>query len=508
MNAQDAYDELVRRMREQALLSSCEEVLAWDELTYMPPGGLAHRAEQQALLAGLNHERATDPRLGELLAALDGSDLVRDPESAAALVLRDMRWAHGRMTRLPRSLVEESARVTSVAEQEWATARRKNDFGHFQPWLARVVRLKRQEAECYGYNETPYDALLEDYEYGVRTTDLVRLFEALRRELVPLVAAVAEEGRPRHVDVLHRDYPVERQRDLAAAAAEALGYDLRRGRIDDSVHPFSSFIGPGDCRITARYRRRDFTEGFFCVLHETGHALYDQGLPAEHFGTPLGVAASVGVHESQARLWENTVGRCRPFWQHFFPLARRAFPEALGDVDLDTFYRAVNHVEPGVNRVRADECTYNLHILVRFELETALLSGSLAAADLPAAWAEAYRRYLGVTPADDAEGCLQDGHWGAGLIGYFPTYAVGNVYAARLFARAAGDLGDPGPAFARGDFRELLDWLRRHVHGQGQRYTGPDLMKRLTGAALDPGPLLASLRDRQRELGAAGKMLP
>jgi carboxypeptidase Taq len=507
MRAEEAYNELVRRTREQRLLSSCSELLGWDELTCMPPAGVAHRASQMALLAGLSHQKATDPRLGDLLAAVEGSALVADPESVASVNVRELRRAYDRLVRLPRSLVEEEARLTSVAQQQWSAARDADDFQPFRPWLEKVIVLKREQAECLGYEDTPYDALLEDYEPGLRYRDLVPLFEALRRELVPLASlaslasAVAAGFQPADAPAkLHRRFPVERQRLFGAEVAAALGFDFHGGRLDTSVHPFSTLVGPGDCRITTRYNDRNFSESFFSILHETGHALYDQGLPAEHHGTPMGEPVSLGVHESQARLWENTVGRSRSFWLHFFPSAQRAFPGVLDDVDAEDFYRAVSQVAAGPNRIRADEVTYNLHILIRFELEVALVQGDLSTADVPAAWGESYRRHLGVTPASDAEGCLQDGHWGAGLVGYFPTYTLGNIFAGQLFDRAEEELGDLSGQFARGEFGGLLGWLREKVHRQGQRYRAPRLMERVTGAALDHRPLVRRLREKYREL--------
>ncbi len=499
MRAQAAYDELVRRAREEALLASCAALLGWDEETYMPRAGAAHRAAQLALLAGLEHARAVDPRVGELLAEVEGSDLAADPLAPAAVNMREWRRLYARAVRLPRSLVEETARVTTLAQQEWAAARRAADFEPFRPWLERILHLKRCEAESLG-GPSLYDALLEEYEPGITTAQVAELLDALRRELVPLLRAIAGSRRRPDVGLLCREYPVEQQRSFGTAAAAALGFDFRRGRLDDAIHPFCAGIGPADCRLTARYREQDFREGFFTILHEAGHGLYEQGLDPAHWGTPMGEAASLGLHESQSRLYENLVGRSRAFWQHFFPLARRAFPAALADVGLDDFHRAVGAVRPSLVRVQADEVTYNLHILVRFELERALLSGDLPAADLPAAWSEASRRYLGLLPADDAEGCLQDGHWASGLVGYFPTYTLGNVFAAQLFARADADLGGLERAFSRGDFGGLLGWLRERVHGQGQRYPSGRLVEHATGSPPDPGPLVRSLRVRYGEL--------
>jgi carboxypeptidase Taq len=435
----------------------------------LPRGGVGYRAEQMALLAGLLHDRATDPRLGELLDELEGSELVRDPEAPPAVNVRQLRREYERRTRLPRSLVEEVARLTSVAQQEWAVARQN-------------------------------DALLDEYEPGAKSRDIALLFDGLRRELVPLVAAVQGSPRKAHVAVLRREYPLDRQRIFGEAVAAAVGFDFRRGRLDTSVHPFCSGVGPDDCRITTRYALHHFSDAFFSILHEVGHGLYEQGLDPAYHGTPLGEAASLGLHESQARLWENTVGRSRPFWEHFFPRARQVFHEALGDVTADEFYRAVNHVEPSFNRVQADEVTYNLHILIRFELEQALVSGDLPAADLPGAWNQAYRHYLGVTPPNDTEGCLQDGHWGSGLIGYFPTYTLGNLFAAQLYERAGADLGDLDRQVACGELGGLLGWLREKVHRQGLRYSSARLIEQATGAPPDPRPLVQALRGKYGEL--------
>jgi carboxypeptidase Taq len=495
MRAQQAYDELVRRAREDALLDSCAALLGWDEETYMPRGGAEHRAAQLALLAGLSHERATDPMLDELLSAVDGSELVRDPLAPAAVNVRQWRRLYDRERRLPRGLVEELARITTLAQQQWAAARRAADFKAFRPWLEKVVSLKRREAEALG-GPSLYDALLEEYEPGITGREVANLLEELRRRLRPLVEALRDAGPRPEEAVLRCTFPVELQKAFGAAAAAAVGFDFGRGRLDVAVHPFCASVGPDDCRLTWRHDENDFSEGFFTILHEAGHGLYEQGLDGAHRGTPMGEAASLGLHESQSRLWENLVGRSRPFWEHFFPLARRSFPSALADVTLDEFHRAVNAVRPSLIRVRADEVTYDLHILIRFELEQALLSGDLPVADLPAAWSEAYRKHLGVVPPDDARGCLQDGHWAAGMIGYFPTYTLGNVFAAQLLARAAADLGDLDRAFARGDFTGLLGWLREHIHRHGQRWPAAALVEHVTGARPHPGPLVESLCSR------------
>jgi carboxypeptidase Taq len=500
MRAQTAYDELVRRARERALLASCTALLAWDEETYMPRGGAAHRAEQMAHLAGLEHDRSTHRRLGERLAAVEGSDVTADPFSDAAVNIREWRRQYDRQTRLPRRLVKEAARVTSLAQVEWAAARRHADFARFRPWLERVVTLKRREAEALGYDAEPYDALLEDYEPGMTADELDRLFGVLSGELTTLAGRLAEAPRRPEVGMLRGEYPIDRQRSFCTAAAAAVGFDFERGRLDDTTHPFFSTVGPGDCRITTRYAPHDFSDGLFSTLHEVGHGLYEQGLDAAAYGLPVGEAPSLGVHESQARLWENAVGRSRAFWGHFLPLARQAFPEALAGVSLEEFDFAVNAVAPSLIRVGADEVTYDLHVLARFGLERALISGDLPPADVPEAWAESHRRLLGVAPRNDAEGCLQDGHWAAGLFGYFPTYTLGNVIAAQLAERAEAEIGGLAGAFARGDFSGLLGWLRERVYRHGGRFPAARLVEHATGAPPNPGPLVSYLRRKYEGL--------
>jgi carboxypeptidase Taq len=495
LNAESAYADLLRRTREVRLLDSCAGVLGWDERTYMPRAGAELRGDQMALLARLSHEMATDPAVGELLAAVEGSELVRS-DGAAAANARELRRNYDRAVKLPKALVEELARVTSQAQGVWQEARSANDFPKFLPWLERLVTLKRQEAEAVGYQGHPYNALLDAYEPGATAEEITRVFADLAAELVPLVAAVAESSRKPDTAVLHRDYPIERQRQFSQAAARAIGFSFEAGRLDETTHPFCSGIGPGDCRLTTRYNPSFFNEAFFGTLHEAGHGLYEQGLPREAFGSPLGEAASLGVHESQSRLWENQVGRGRPFWDHFFPLAQEAFPAALKGATLDEFLFAVNDVRPSFIRVEADEATYNLHIILRFELEQALLTGDLKPADVPGAWNERFQRMLGLDVPDDRRGCLQDIHWSMGGLGYFPTYTLGNLLAAQFMAQARADLPGLDDDFRRGEFGRLLGWLRENIHRHGQRYRPSQLCERITGKPLSHRPLVAYLREK------------
>jgi carboxypeptidase Taq len=500
LRADQAYDELLRRMREETLLTTVEALLDWDEETYMPAGGVEHRSEQLALVAGLLHERGTDPRLGELLAAVEQSDLAADPGSPAAVNVRELRREYDRFVRLPRTLVQDVARTTALAQKAWAAARAAADFERFRPWLERIVALKRAEAECVGYAEEPYDALLEDFEPGLRSSVVGRLFGALRRELVPLADRIAGARRQPDPAVLRRHFPRDRQRRFGETVASAVGFDFERGRVDLGVHPSCSGMGPGDCRITVRFGDRDFAGGVLTILHEVGHGLYEQGLDPDHYGTPIGDVASVGMDESQARFWENRIGRDRRFWDYFYPRARELFPESLGDVQADEFHFAINRVAPSLIRVHADEVTYNLHVMIRFDLERALVSGSLAVADVPDAWNAAYRQMLGVVPRTDADGCLQDGHWADGMIGYFPTYTLGDVFAAQLFAGAELELGSLGEQFARGEFDATRRWLERRVHRQGGRHPSARLIEVVTGSPPDHRPLVHALKAKYEAL--------
>ncbi|QOV89598.1 carboxypeptidase M32 [Humisphaera borealis] len=495
-----AYLELVKELREIAVIGSIASVLSWDEQTYMPPGATDHRANQASLMARISHERFTSPRLGELIAAVEQSPLVADPQGDIAANIRETRRDYDRSTKLPASLVEEMSRVEVLSQQAWSDARKKSDYAEFRPWLDKVLHLKRQECQCVGFKDDPYDALLDQYEPGETATSVRATFEALRGPLVDLVGKIVGSGRVAPLEILQRNYPAAAQEKFAREAARAVGFNFNEGRLDTSVHPFCTHLGPGDVRMTTRYDEAYFADAFFGVLHETGHALYNQGLPKDQYGLPRGDDVSLGIHESQSRMWENLVGRSRAFWKHFMPQARAAFPQALAGVTEDAWYFAINDVRPSLIRTESDETTYNLHVLLRFELERALLRNDLSTNDLPGAWNERMEKYLGIEPPDDARGCLQDIHWSGGAIGYFPTYTLGNLYAAQFFEQARKDVGDLEGQFARGDFAPLLGWLREKIHSQGMKYTPRQLVMRITGQDLAPTALLAHLRRKAGEL--------
>jgi carboxypeptidase Taq len=490
------YDRLIAHAREVALLKSTQSLLEWDERTKLPPAGGEYRAEQVSYLAGLVHRKTTEPAVGEYLAELIESPLAADRHSDTGAVIHNLKRDYEKKTKLPQALVEELARLSVIGQQVWADARKANDFARFRPILEKTIELKKQEAAAIGYDDVPYDALLDDFEPGAKTAEVRQVLAGLREQLVPLIAEIVESGRHPNMDVLHRHCATAAQDAFGLKVVAAIGFDLDAGRLDVTNHPFCSTSGPRDVRLTTRYFEDFFPSALFSTMHEAGHGIYEQGLQADEYGLPTGDAVSLGIHESQSRMWENLVGRSRPFWEHFFPEMQRAFPTAFGNVPLDEFYFAVNDVRPSLIRVEADEATYNLHVLVRFELEQALLLDELRVADLPAAWNEKYRQYLGIESPTDADGVLQDVHWGAGLFGYFPTYSLGNLYSAQLFEAAERDLGSLDDMFRRGEFMPLRDWLRTNVHELGRRYAPEELVRRVTGEGISHVPLMRYLRGK------------
>ncbi|MBT5019536.1 MAG: carboxypeptidase M32 [Planctomicrobium sp.] len=491
------YENLVTELKELALLRSCGAVLGWDEQTNLPPHGAEHRANQLAMISGLSHERGTSSELGEMLNELSDPSTVGGEETVAFANVRDARRAYDRTVKLPKKLVEELTRATTLSQHAWVESRKKKDFSLFQPWLEKIINLKREEADALGSKTgVKYDALIEDYEPGATAAQIQEVFTPLRESLVQLVTAIQASETQTDISILERLYPTAAQKELSVEAASMIGFDFNAGRLDIAAHPFCSGIGPGDCRLTTRYDEHHFPGAFFGTLHEAGHGIYEQGLKDDDFGLATGEACSLGIHESQSRMWENLVGRSRAFWEFFYAKAQQTFPNAIGDVHIDDFYSAVNDVRPSWIRVEADEVTYNLHIMLRFELEQALIGGELDVADIPGVWNEKFTEYFGITPTDDSIGCLQDVHWGAGLIGYFPTYSLGNMYASQFFEKAEEDLGDLNAMFAQGEFMPLKEWLNKNIHKHGRHYYAPELVEIVTGKPLSAEPLLKHLNEK------------
>jgi carboxypeptidase Taq len=484
-----AYVRLLERLAALDDLAAAVHVLGWDEQTMMPPGGAEARSEVAATVERLAHERAVDDGLMALLEELEPWAAGLEDGDPAADVLRVARRDADRARRVPPALAAEITRAGFAAMPVWQRAREERDFAAFAPALERNLELRRELAACFPEADHPYDALLDVFEPGMTTAAVRELFGRLREGLVPLIAAAADDGAPAP---LQGPFDVGAQRALALDLARSLGFDDEHWRLDDAVHPFAQSLGPTDIRVTGRFSPDDIT-GLFAVMHEMGHGLYERQVDPALARTTLGTGVSLGIHESQSRLWENLVGRGRPFWSHWLPRAQASLP-ALAGLDLDAFLRAVNAVRPGLIRVDADEATYSLHIVLRFELEVALLQGDLAVADVPAAWSDGMRELLGVEVPDDARGALQDIHWAFGELGYFPTYALGNVAAAQFWDAARAALPDLDGHLERGDVAPLRTWLAEHVHRHGRRLDPPELLRRVTGASYDPAPLLDHLR--------------
>lgn len=495
--SRDVLEQVTQRVRETALLESSLALLEWDERTGLPKKAGVYRAEQIKLLSGMIHRRKTDARFGEQLDRLAESDLAAEPESPVGATIGRLCKEFQRNSRLPVDLVEALSQATVVAQQAWEQARAEDDWSQFEPHMEGVFALRKRQAELLrDEGGTLYDALLDEYEEGAKSQSLASVFEQLRLPLVALVQELAGSASPPSGQSWKARVPKDRQRQVSRWVAEAVGYCFDRGRLDETSHPFCTTLGPDDCRILTRYQEDYFPSGFYGTLHEAGHGLYEQGLPSEWYGLPPGKAASLGVHESQSRMWENFVGRSQAFWQWCFPQVLSRVAGGWDALNAEQVYRDANLVKPSLIRVEADEVTYNLHILIRFEIEQQLMTGELEVAQAPDAWNERYEHYLGIRPATHRDGILQDVHWSAGLIGYFPTYTLGNLYAAQLMEAAAADLGDMEVIFRNGEFRVLLEWLRSHVHCHGFCRHPQKLIQSACGKPLDAGPLVSYLRNK------------
>lgn len=495
------YTRLVQYLAGIADLHRACAVLEWDELTRMPPGGVAARGNQTATLRRLAHASTAAPELASLLSALEPYERDLSPDSDEAALIRVTRRDHARATRVPVDLVAEHARAAVDGYQAWLRAREENRFAVFRPALERVVAVMGRIASALGYSRSPLDPLIDLTEPGVTTADCVALFDALRPSLLNLVRTILGRAPMAEASLLRGHFDPGRQLACGLAAVRAIGFDTdRRGRVDLSVHPFTTGIAPGDTRITTRVDPEDFSNCFYSLLHEAGHGLYEQGLPVHLARTPLGGGASAGVHESQSRLWENMVGRSEAFWVYFLPVAREFFPAPFGEATPAGLYRAVNAVGPSLIRTEADEVTYNLHVMLRFELEQEVLGGRLAVADLRDAWNQKLAGYLGVTPPDDRTGVLQDIHWSGSFGGCFQGYTLGNAMAGQLLAAVRSDYPTLDEDLARGRFAGLREWLGEAVHRHGARYEPLELIRRATGRPLTAGPYLNYLHGKFTEL--------
>lgn len=509
--ASRAYAEATKLLREAATITSIGALSSWDQETYMPSRGAPARAEQAALLATLSHERRTSKRLGELIMQCESDRTVQADENAKANV-REMRRDYDLVTKLPSDLVAELAKTGSEAQHIWKEARAKNDFAMFLPMLSKMIDLTAMKAKCLHTGRPGseiYDALLDEYEPGAQAVVIESVFTPLRVELSKLIAevqdkiAVSGKKKKPFVDTscLEHNVPTALQHEFGMHVLKHMGFDMEACRLDVTTHPFCSGIAPGDTRLTTRYRDEKFTDALYGTMHEGGHGLYEQGLPKMVeglFGTPLADSISLGIHESQSRMWENMVGRSKHFWKWALPTLQKKWGKAFKKHTVEEFTLATNTITPSLIRVEADEGTYNLHVMIRFEIERGLFNGSIKPKDVPAVWNAKYKEQLGVIVPDDRRGCLQDVHWSFGLFGYFPTYTLGNLYAAQMWEKILEVMPDTNKNIAKGDMLELREWLRVNIHQHGRRYGAGEICERATGKPLESAPLLRHLRSKAK----------
>jgi carboxypeptidase Taq len=493
-----AIDELRERMAEVSDLDNVSQLLEWDQQTMMPVRGAGSRAEALATLQRVSHEKFVSAQTGALLdaAAVSLNGAAPDSDEAALVRVTRRRWEKAR--RVPTELAADLARAASIGQEAWVKARAESDFGAFAPYLERNLELARRYVECFEDYDCAYDVLLDDYEPGISTATVAGLFAELKSELVPLIAALAEHSDRVDDSVVHGSFPIDRQRQLVAEVVQRMGFEDSGWRIDTAVHPFAVSFGSQDVRITTRWDESFFPMALYGAMHECGHGLYEAGIAPTLQRTPLGHVESLGLHESQSRLWENMVGRGRSFCGVLAPRIAELLGGPLAGLDRDTLYRAVNRVHPSFIRVEADEATYSLHIVLRFELEQELIEGRLAVKDLPEAWNARFKEYLGLDVPDDANGVLQDVHWSSGMIGYFPTYALGNLIGGQLWERAHGEIADLDEQLAAGELGGLREWLREHVHRHGAKFTMTEVLERVVSGPIEVAPFVAYLK---RKLG-------
>lgn len=497
--------ELKSLIREVRDLNSALGLLSWDQSTKMPPGGAAARGRQMAVVSRLVQEKSVDPRIGQLLDELQayGESLPYDHDDAA--MLRAVRREYERNIKVPPAFVAEMTEHQSASYQVWAEARPANDWASVMPGLEKTLDYSRRLADFFpGYDHIA-DPLIDFADYGMKAADVRKVFADLRAELVPLIRQISEQDQADD-SCLKQHFPKETQLSFSESVIRDFGYDFQRGRMDLTHHPFEIALSVGDVRITTRVKENDLGECMFSVFHEAGHAMYEQGLNPAYDGTALQGGTSAGVHESQSRTWENLVGRSRGFWEFYYPKLQQHFPEQLGKVSLDTFYRAINKVQPSLIRTDADEVTYNLHPLIRFEIELELLEGSLAIRDLPEAWNARYQEYLGITPPDYRDGVMQDVHWYGGLIGgSFQGYTLGNILSAMFYEKALADHPGIPEEIRQGKFDSLHGWLKTHIYQYGSKFTAPELIERVTGSGIDVKPLIRYLKAKYGELYQLGQ---
>ncbi len=493
--------ELKNRLAEIHDLNKVGWVLGWDQQTMMPPRGAAVRAEQMATLQKVAHEKFTSPEIGRLLDDLRSYEESLSYDSDEASLIRVARRDYDKAKRVPSELRAEMTRAASTARLAWIDARINSDFKTFLPHLQKNVDLKFKYAECFEAADNIYDILLDDYEPGMKTAEVTQTFVDLKKDLVPLIAAIAKNADKVSDKCLYGHFPADKQRTFCLSVIERFGFRSDSWRLDPTVHPFASNSATTDIRITTKYPEDFINPSVFGSMHECGHGLYENGVSPALERTPLCRGASLGLHESQSRMWENLVGRSRAAWKFFYPKLQATFPDAFGKVDADTFYRAINIVQPSLIRIEADEATYNLHIILRFELEQEIMNSKIALKDIPEAWNARMKEYLGVTVPNDADGVLQDIHWSGGMIGYFSTYSLGNIISCQIWEKALQAMPDLYQQFERGEFMALREWLRDNLHKHGRKFTPMETLQRVVGEGkINVAPYVKYLKTKYSEI--------
>lgn len=495
----EKLDRLKERMGEVSDLNRAASVLSWDQQVNMPPGGNEARGQQLATLSKIAQEKFITDEMGQLIEDVKQEFADADPDSDDAALIRVTARNYDKARRVPPEFVREQAIVSSKAFEAWVEARSKSDFSIFRPHLEKVVELVQKYVSFFPPADHPYDTLLDDYEPGMKTAEVQEIFNGLRPKQVRLIRAIAASKQVRD-DFLHKKYNEKKLIDFGVGVITKYGYDWSRGRQDKAPHPFQTTFAVDDVRITTRFENDNPLSTLFSTMHESGHAMYEQGSDPSYERTFLAGGTSLAVHESQSRMWENLVGRSMPFWEHFYPQLKKTFPSQLQGVSLKAFYKGINKVQPSLIRVSADEATYNLHIMLRLEIEIGLVEGSIAVKDLPEIWNQKMQDYLGIVPPNDARGVLQDIHWSYGAIGYFSTYALGNLVSAQLWEKIRKDIRDLDDQICKGDFSGLLAWLRKNIHQHGSKYEPQTLMQKVTGSKITPAPYVRYLTKKYNEI--------
>ncbi len=496
----EAFDQFLKSIKGLSYLSSTLAVLEWDQQVYMPSQGSKVRGETMAYLAGQLHHKLVSKEFAQqlkLVRQLADDKKLNDKQMA---IFKEVDRVYQRQRKLPQEFVEELAKSTAVAHHKWAEARQQSNYKLFLPYLKHIVELKQQEANYVGFKESPYDALLDTYEPGLTSAQLDEIFAPLKEFLIPFIKKIKRAKNKFNSRMIIGKFPLDKQQQFLKELNDQIGFSYETGRLDSSTHPFTTSFHPEDVRITTRYDERDIQYAIFSDIHEAGHAFYEAGLPPEHFGTPLAESISLGIHESQSRMWENQIGRSKQFWQHFYPLLRKYFPKPFKLIKLNDFYRVINNVQTSLIRTESDEVTYNLHIIIRYELEKDLIEGKIKVEDLSKLWNSKIKQYLGITVPKDAKGVLQDVHWSGGSIGYFPTYSLGNLYSAQFFAAVQKTIPNLYDQIADGNFKSIHQWLHKNIHQHGKFYTADQLVKKVTGESLNSKYFVEYIKNKYSEL--------